>query len=67
MSNEGYRKRLDEWENTQRRIKEQQKTEEPYNPRKMKSQAPLGCLIAGAAFALWVIYEIGHLSGFWGK
>ena len=67
MPNEGYRKRLEEWESTQRRMKEQQKAEEPYNPGKMKSRAPLGCLIAGAAFVLWVIYEIGHLSGFWGK
>lgn len=67
MPNEGYRKRLEEWENTQRRMKEQQKEEEPYNPKKMRSHAPLGCFIAAAIFVLCVMYKLGQLSGFWGK
>jgi len=62
MTNEGYRKRLEEWEATQRRMKDKQAAEEPYNPKKMPSQAPWGCLFLVAAI---VIYVIGALAGYW--
>jgi hypothetical protein len=64
MPNEGYRKRLEEWEETQKRMKEQAK-EEPYEPAKMRSRAPWGCVALAIGFAIFVMHTLGALAGFW--
>jgi hypothetical protein len=64
MPNEGHRKRLDEWEQTQKRLKEQA-AETPYEPKKMRSRAPWGCVVVAFGFAALVGYVLGGLAGFW--
>lgn len=65
MPNEGYRKRLDEWEQTQKRLKEQAAQETPYEPKKMLSRAPWGCVVLAFGFAALVMYTLGAFAGFW--
>jgi len=62
MPNEGYRERLEKWEQTQRRMKEQQEADKPYDPRKMKGRMPIGCVIGAFGFAAIVAYILYRMA-----
>lgn len=64
MSNEGYKERLQKWEATQKRMREERPPETPYSPSRMRSRAPLGCVIAALVFAGIVAYTLYRLSIF---
>lgn len=65
MTNEGYRKRVEEWEKTQKNLKDDVPPEIPYDPGRMRSRAPWGCIVGTVLFVIAVVYMIGAAAGFW--
>lgn len=65
MPNEGYRKRLEEWEAQQREIARQKTSEEDYKPSRMKVRAPWGCILVGVLLLLGTAYLLGASAGWW--
>lgn len=65
MPNEGYRKRLEQWEAQQREIARQKESGDEYKPGAMKVRAPLGCLLLGAASCVAAVYFLVSSAGWW--
>lgn len=58
--NEGYQRRLGDWEKKERDRKEAY-PDKPYDPAEMKGHVPLGCILVGAAMLVGLGYFIYRL------
>lgn len=65
MTNEGYRKRLDEWESQQRELARKKEVDESYKASDMRSRMPFGCILAVGALVALAIYLIASSQGGW--
>lgn len=65
MTNEGYRKRLDEWEAQQRELARKKASDESYKESEMRSRIPFGCILSVGALLALVVYLIGTSEGWW--
>jgi hypothetical protein len=65
MPNEGYRKRLEQWEAQQREIARQKESDSGYESGAMKVRVPLGCILLGGVLLLSAIYGLVASAAWW--
>lgn len=61
MESDEYRKRLEAWTRQQAEIQKQKSSPPQYDPSKMPSRTPLGCILAAAALAAGIAAALMRL------
>lgn len=59
--NEGYQRRLGDWQKKERDREEARASDQPYDPGEMKPGIPIGCILLGISMLAGLAYFIYRL------